>query len=102
MIVQACLNGARAVSFHPALPVTPDAIARDAVAAVAAGAVELHIHIRDEDGRETLQPEIIDITIEKLRHACTGTPVGISGSRRMTAAAAIASATGRYCRITPR
>jgi uncharacterized protein (DUF849 family) len=78
MIVQACLNGARAVSFHPALPVTPDAIARDAVAAVAAGAAELHIHVRDEDSRETLRPEFVDITVEKLRRACPGTPVGIS------------------------
>jgi uncharacterized protein (DUF849 family) len=78
MIVQACLNGARAASFHPALPVTPDAIARDAVAAVAAGAAELHIHARDEAGRETLRPEIVDITIEKLRRACPGTLIGIS------------------------
>jgi uncharacterized protein (DUF849 family) len=78
MIVQACLNGARAASFHPALPVTPDAIARDAVAAVAAGAAELHIHVRGEDGRETLRPEIVDITIEKLRRACPGTQIGMS------------------------
>jgi uncharacterized protein (DUF849 family) len=70
MIVQACLNGARAASFHPALPVTPDAIARDAVAAVQAGAAELHIHIRDEGGRETLRPEIVDMTMKKLRRAC--------------------------------
>jgi len=78
MIVQACLNGARAASFHPALPVTADAIARDAVAAVRAGAAELHIHVRGDDGRETLRPEIVDITIEKLRRACPGTPIGIS------------------------
>jgi uncharacterized protein (DUF849 family) len=78
MIVQACLNGARAASFHPALPVTPDAIAHDAVAAVEAGAAELHIHVRDEAGRETLRPEIVDITIEKLRRTCPGTLIGIS------------------------
>jgi uncharacterized protein (DUF849 family) len=78
MIVQACLNGARAASFHPAMPVTADAIARDAVAAVAAGADELHIHVRDGDGRETLRPEIVDLTIAELRRACPGTPIGIS------------------------
>jgi len=50
MIVQACLNGA----------------------------AELHIHVRGDDGRETLRPEIVDITIEKLRRACPGTPIGIS------------------------
>jgi uncharacterized protein (DUF849 family) len=80
MIVQACLNGARAASFHPALPVTPNAIARDAVAAVHAGAAELHIHIRDEGGRETLRPEIVDMTMKKLRRACPGTLIGISTS----------------------
>jgi uncharacterized protein (DUF849 family) len=78
MIVQACLNGARAASFHPAVPVTADAIARDAITAVAAGAAELHIHVRDESGRETLRPEIVDLTIAKLRRACPGTPIGIS------------------------
>ena len=78
MIVQACLNGARASSFHPAVPVTADAIARDAIAAVQAGAAELHIHVRDADGRETLRPEIVDLTIARLRRACPGTPIGIS------------------------
>jgi uncharacterized protein (DUF849 family) len=78
MIDQACLNGARDASFHPAVPVTADAIARDAAAAVAAGAAELHIHVRDADGRETLRPEIVDLTIAKLRGACPGTLIGIS------------------------
>jgi uncharacterized protein (DUF849 family) len=78
MIVQACLNGAREASFHPAVPVTAEAIARDAVATVAAGAAELHIHVRDEGGRETLRPEIVDLTIEKLRRACPGAPIGVS------------------------
>jgi uncharacterized protein (DUF849 family) len=78
MIVQACLNGARDASFHPAVPLTADAIARDAMAAVAAGAAELHLHVRDDDGCETLRPEIVDMTIEKLRRACPGTPIGIS------------------------
>lgn len=78
MIVQACLNGAREASFHPAVPVIAEAIARDAAAAIAAGAAELHIHVRDEDGRETLRPEIVDMTLDKLRRACPGTPIGIS------------------------
>jgi uncharacterized protein (DUF849 family) len=78
MIVQACLNGARAASFHPTLPVTPDAIARDGAAAVAAGAAEIHFHARDEDGRETLGPEFVDRTVEAVRRACPGTLIGIS------------------------
>jgi uncharacterized protein (DUF849 family) len=78
MIVQACLNGARDASFHPTLPVTADAITRDAVAVVEAGAGELHVHVRDEDGRETLRPEIVDMTMEMLRRACPGTLIGVS------------------------
>ena len=81
MIVQACLNGARAASYHPAVPVTADTIVHDAVATVQAGAAELHLHMRDDEGRETLRPEIVDITIAKLRRACPGTLIGISTSK---------------------
>jgi uncharacterized protein (DUF849 family) len=78
MIVQACLNGARAAGFHPALPVTVDAIARDAAAVVAAGAAEIHFHVREGEGRETLRPEFVDATIDAVRRACPGTLIGIS------------------------
>jgi len=78
MIVQACLNGARPAGYHPALPLTPHAIARDAAACVAAGAAELHIHPRGPDGRESLTPEIIDATMLAVRRACPGTLVGVS------------------------
>jgi uncharacterized protein (DUF849 family) len=56
MIVQACINGNRDRAFHPAVPVTRDEIVRDARAVVAAGAAEVHVHVRDADGRETLRP----------------------------------------------
>jgi uncharacterized protein (DUF849 family) len=76
MIVQACINGARAASFHPALPLTAGAMARDAAACVAAGVAELHIHPRGPDGRESLAA--IDATIPLIRRACPGTLVGVS------------------------
>ncbi len=60
MIVQACLNGARPPGFHPKLPTTPAAIVADAAAAVAAGAQELHVHVRSEDERESLAPNAVD------------------------------------------
>ncbi len=78
MIVQACLNGARPAGYHPALPLTPEAIARDAAACVAAGAAELHIHPRAPDGHESLAPEVIDATVLAVRRACPGTLVGVS------------------------
>jgi len=78
MIIQACLNGARQAEYHPALPLTPDAIAHDAAACVAAGAGELHIHPRGQDGRESLAPDVIDAAVLAVRRACPGTFVGVS------------------------
>ena len=78
MIVQACLNGARDVDFHPALPLTVEAMARDGASCVAAGAAELHLHARDPDRRESLGAVAMDATVLALRHACPGTLIGVS------------------------
>jgi uncharacterized protein (DUF849 family) len=76
MIVQACLNGARRSDFHPQLPLTAEALADDAAACVSAGAAELHIHARGENGRESLSA--VDATILAVRRTCPGTLVGVS------------------------
>jgi uncharacterized protein (DUF849 family) len=78
MIVQACLNGARPPRYHPRLPVTVDAIVAEAVEAVAAGAAELHVHVRGPDGRESLAPEAVDATVAALRARLPGTLIGVS------------------------
>jgi uncharacterized protein (DUF849 family) len=78
MIVQACINGARPADFHPALPLDPEAMARDAATSVAAGAAELHVHARGPDGQESLAPEAMDRTVAALRRACPGTLIGVS------------------------
>jgi uncharacterized protein (DUF849 family) len=78
VIVQACLNGGRDRAFHPAVPATLDAIVADAVATVKAGAAELHVHVRDDSGGETLHPDAVDRTVTALRRACPGTLIGIS------------------------
>ena len=76
MIVQACLNGARAGDFHPRLPLTAKAMALDGAACVTAGAAELHIHPRGTNGRESLTA--VEETIRAVRQACPGTLVGVS------------------------
>ncbi|TAA46713.1 3-keto-5-aminohexanoate cleavage protein [Pseudoxanthomonas winnipegensis] len=76
MIVQACLNGARPPGFHPRLPLTIEAMARDGIACVAAGAGELHIHPRGADGREHLAA--VDALMPAMRQACPGTLIGVS------------------------
>jgi len=77
-MLQACLNGGRMRDFHPALPFTASEIARDAALAVAAGARELHIHPRGPDGMETLEPDHIAETLQAVRSAVPGIPVGLS------------------------
>ena len=54
MRLQACLNGGKSARDHPAVPLTPQALARDAAAARRAGAECLHFHPRDAQGRESL------------------------------------------------
>jgi uncharacterized protein (DUF849 family) len=78
MIVQACLNGARSSDYHPALPLTSEAMARDAATCVAAGASELHVHPRGSDGHETLGAASVAETLLALRHSCPGTLIGVS------------------------
>jgi uncharacterized protein (DUF849 family) len=78
MIVQACLNGARPAGFHSNLPVVPDALIADGVAAIAAGAHELHVHVRNADGLETLAPEALNSVVGGLRAQLPGTFIGVS------------------------
>jgi uncharacterized protein (DUF849 family) len=78
MIVQACLNGTRAPDYHPRLPVSTEALTADGWAAVQAGAAELHLHVRDPRGAESLAPEHVDATIAALRARWPGTLIGIS------------------------
>lgn len=76
MIVQACLNGARPAAHHPALPITPEEIARDAAACARAGAAEIHVHPRGPDGAEGLAH--VDGAMRAIRARCPGTSIGVS------------------------
>ncbi|MCF3641160.1 3-keto-5-aminohexanoate cleavage protein [Rhizobium sp. TRM95111] len=78
MIVQACINGARSPDYHAALPLTPYAMAADAADCVAAGAAEIHLHVRDTEKHESLSPTAFDETILACRRRCPGTQIGVS------------------------
>lgn len=78
MLVQACLNGARPRGHHARLPFSPAEVALDAAAAVAAGAAEIHLHVRDAAGSESLAPAAVDATLAAVRAAVPGTLVGVS------------------------
>jgi len=79
-MLQVALNGSRAPGEHPALPVTPDQLAHAAQRAVAAGADEIHLHVRCSDGSESLAPDDVAQTLTLVRAACPGVPLGISTS----------------------
>ena len=77
MLLQAALNGPLTKDAHPAVPLSAEELARDAVACIAAGARAFHLHPRDPDGRERLDAEVVDEVVAAVRDAC-GLPVGVT------------------------
>ena len=78
MLIKACLNGSCSPGEHPALPVTPAELAREAQLAVAAGARALHIHPRRADGTQSLAAQDQAAAIAAIRASCPGVPLGVS------------------------
>lgn len=78
LIIQAALNGNRTLHEHPALPIFPEQLALAAGGAIAAGANAIHLHVRDQAGRESLAPSDVAQTLQAVRRACAGAPVGVS------------------------
>lgn len=77
-MLKACLNGARVPDEHQSLPVTPAEVAAEVVAARSAGAAMVHVHVKDATGRDTLDAAAVTETLEAVRSASPGTPVGIT------------------------
>jgi uncharacterized protein (DUF849 family) len=70
IIVMCAPNGARrGVEDHPAIPLTPASMARNAKSLVDAGVSVLHLHVRDERGRHTLDVDRYRASIEAVRQA---------------------------------
>jgi uncharacterized protein (DUF849 family) len=76
-MLQACLNGGLSKAKHAGVPITPLELAADAVSVRRAGANELHIHVRDHEGVETLDPADLASTLDAVRNAVPGMAVGI-------------------------
>jgi uncharacterized protein (DUF849 family) len=76
-LLQAALNGDR---VHPATPHSPEEIAAEAKAAVAAGAHSVHLHPYGRDGRQTLDAVVCAETIRRVRQACPGTTISLTTS----------------------
>ncbi|MEQ8966565.1 MAG: 3-keto-5-aminohexanoate cleavage protein [Azospirillaceae bacterium] len=69
-IVMVAPNGARRTrADHPALPIGPDALAATARAGMEAGASAIHFHVRDREGRHTLDPDAYRAALGAIRQA---------------------------------
>lgn len=70
IIITAALCGAGTTKAQtPYVPITPEEIAADAVACVKAGASVIHIHIRDKEGKNTMETERWIEVVTKVREA---------------------------------
>jgi len=67
---------------NPSLPVTPEAIARDARACRELGMSIIHLHARDADGSPTWRPEAYAAVIESVRALVPDVIVCVSTSGR--------------------
>jgi len=76
--VKACINGTRTPDQHPNLPVTPQQLAAEAVAAHQAGATAVHMHPKTADGVDSLLPQHVDAAVSAVRHAAPGLPLGVT------------------------
>ena len=77
-MITACLNGDRMRAAHPRVPLTPDELARAAAEAVDAGAFMVHLHPRDEHGRETLETRHVVDAVTAVRARTPALRVSVS------------------------
>lgn len=80
-MLQGCLNGARPADAHPALPVTPYYLARDARAVARYGITSVHIHPRCPKGLETLEPLHVGDAVAAIHAEVPGMEVGVPAAR---------------------
>lgn len=60
-------GGRRTKADHPALPMTPEELARTAAECLDAGAAMIHVHVRDRDGKHLLDAEAYRQAIGAIR-----------------------------------
>lgn len=80
-MLQCCPNGARPPDAYPAVPVTPRQLARDARAVAALGVMSVHVHPRDRDGHESLDPDTVAAATTAIRAAAPQTQIGVTTAR---------------------
>ncbi|WP_030257194.1 3-keto-5-aminohexanoate cleavage protein [Streptomyces violens] len=78
-MLQVCLNGARKREECRSLPVSPSELAAEAVRAVAAGAEDIHLHPKDAEGLDSLEPQVVAQAVTAVRRAVPrGVRIGVT------------------------
>ncbi len=71
IISVAITGGIHTPTMSPHLPITPDQIAEQSIAAAKAGASIIHLHARDpKDGRPTPDPEVFLQFLPRIKQNC--------------------------------
>ncbi|MEA3056349.1 MAG: 3-keto-5-aminohexanoate cleavage enzyme [Actinomycetota bacterium] len=84
MIINVALTGAVPTKADtPAVPLTPEEIASDAIACAHAGASIVHVHVRDEEGRPTHRRDLYERAIAPIRDAVPELIVCVTTSGRV-------------------
>ncbi|MEU2021259.1 3-keto-5-aminohexanoate cleavage protein [Streptomyces sp. NPDC016469] len=77
-MLQVCLNGSRSRAECPHLPVKAAEMAVSAREAVAAGAVDIHLHPKGPNGQDTLEATAVAAAVSAVRAAVPGIPIGVT------------------------
>jgi uncharacterized protein (DUF849 family) len=95
VIVSCAVTGSiHTPTMTPHLPITPDQIASEAIAAAEAGAAILHLHARNpKDGSPSQEPEHFRMFLPRIKQSCnavvnitTGGGLGMTLDQRLAAA----------------
>ena len=78
MRLKACINGSRTRAQHPGIPVSAADLAAEAERVVAAGADAVHLHVKDDDGLDSLDSARMDAALAAVRRAVPGIPLGVT------------------------
>jgi uncharacterized protein (DUF849 family) len=76
-MLQVCLNGSRGSGDGVVVPLMPEVMGESAAWAVAAGAMDVHVHPKSPCGEDSLSPKVLAPTLEAIR-ARVSVPVGVT------------------------
>ena len=78
MLLEACLNGPRSPAEHPALPTSPEALARDVASVATAGVGAVHFHPKNAAGFDTLEADDLAAALAAARAVRPALPLGVT------------------------